>query len=109
MTDRANRILQTHGTKLMELKPSSIWQAAMADLKRRERNKNVVGDYERYAFHRDHVERAETANDLIRAAIKDIEDAEAAEVPVIAKGRKSGKANTRLIYSNVELLKAALQ
>lgn len=112
MTDQERRRLQDHGTKLMELKPSSIWAAAMADLERRKHNIKY-GDFQFYAFHRDHVVSAESANDIIRAAIKDIEDAEAAaedaDAPVVAKGRKSGKANTRLIYSNVELLKAALR
>jgi len=51
-----------------------------------------------YHFHRDHVRKAATANDILRAAIEDP-----------ARGRESGKKLTRLLYSDVEKLKAALQ
>ncbi len=56
------------------------------------------GNYRQYAFHRSHVAKADTANDLIRAAIA---------APGL--GQSSGKRDTRLIYSDIELLKAALQ
>ena len=102
MSAKEKRILEEHGTKLMALKPSSIWQAAMADLKRRAHNSSVsksgVGNYRQYAFHRFHVAKAATANDLIRSAIAS---------PGL--GQLSGKRDTRLIYSDVDLLKAALQ
>ena len=85
----------------MVLKPSAIWSAAMADLERKARNARAElspGEYEQYAFHRRHVAKANTANDLIRAAINE---------PGI--GQASGKKSTRLIYSDVELLTAALR
>lgn len=92
-------MLETNGTKLMQLKPKMIWDCAMADLGRRERNKQAhVSDIEPYAFHRKHVEKAASANDIIRAAIKDI-----------GRGQRSSKRDTRLLYSDVELLQKALQ
>jgi len=94
-------LLERYGTKLMELKPSSIWAAAMADMDRKVRNASLsraFGDYEQYAFHRDHVAKADTANDLIRLAIM---------YPGL--GQASGKKMTRLIYADVELLKRALK
>lgn len=96
-----SRLLEDHGTKLMELKPSSIWTAAMADMDRKARNAKPsrgLGDYEQYAFHRRHVMKAISANDLIRAAIKGI-----------SLGQASGKKATRLIYADVEILKRALR
>jgi hypothetical protein len=93
------RLLEEHGTDLMVLRPSSIWSAAVEDLKRREHNtKAELAELKHYAFHRDHVRKAETANDVIRNAIAGIE-----------KGRLSGKYNTRLLYRDPELLKQALQ
>jgi hypothetical protein len=90
-------VMEQHGTTLMKLKPRMIWDIAMADLDRRERNKTKAWDFEHYAFHRDHVAGANTANDIIRAAIADR-----------ALGLASDKADTRLIYSDLETLKAAL-
>jgi hypothetical protein len=96
---RVRPLLEQHGTTIVKLKPGAIWRIAMADLERRERNKERgIGEYERFAFHRDHVAGANTANDIIRAAIADIE-----------RGQNSDKADTRLIYSDVELLKSALR
>jgi hypothetical protein len=116
MTDK---VLAEHGTQLMALKPSSIWAAAMEDLKRREHNREDNGRPDRmkqYAFHRAHVEKAQTANDIIRAAIADIQrDGELIDPKgdspgrYASKGRASGKSTTRLIYSDVRLLQAALQ
>lgn len=91
-------VLEVNGTRLMKLKPKMIWDCAMADIARRERNKDCVGWPEHYAFHRKHVLKAESANDIIRAAIKDID-----------LGRRSAKRDTRLIYSDPELLKEALR
>lgn len=93
-------VMEQHGTKLMQLKPSMIWRCAMDDLERRVRNTmgSESTEYEHYAFHRRHVIKAATANDIIRAAI---------EEPGL--GQASGKRDTRLLYSDIELLKAALQ
>lgn len=95
-------VMEQHGTTLMKLKPRMIWDIAMQDLDRRERNKGHgpadVGTYEQYAFHRDHVAGANTANDIVRAAIANR-----------AIGLASDKPDTRLIYSDLEILKAALR
>lgn len=90
-------VMEQHGTKLMQLKPSAIWSAAMQDLKRRASNLENPPPYQQYAFHRRHVLKANTANDIIRAAI---------EQPGL--GQASGKKDTRMIYSDVELLRKAL-
>lgn len=99
---RTGAVLEDHGTKLMQLKPSMIWRCAMDDLDRFIHNKTVAaegtGEYKQYAFHRRHVAKAGTANDILRAAIAE---------PGL--GLASGKRDTRLLYSDVELLKAALQ
>lgn len=99
---RTGAVLEEHGTKLMQLKPSMVWRCAMDDLDRRSHNAAVQaggeGEFKRYAFHRRHVIKASTANDVLRAAIAE---------PGL--GRASGKRDTRLLYSDVELLKAALQ
>lgn len=97
------RLLEAHGTPLMVLRPGSLWSAAMEDLKRRAHNRGENGGiwdgtYRQYAFLRKHVLKAETANDIIRAALADLE-----------AGTKSGKEMTRLIYSNRELLESALK
>ena len=92
-------MLEQHGTVLMKLQPSVIWKCAMDDFERREHNKQAdVAGMKPYAFHRKHVEGAESANDIIRAAIAD---------PEI--GQRSAKRDTRLLYSDVELLKEALR
>ncbi len=99
MPERALPVLEEHGTQLMVLKPSSIWAAAMEDLKRRLHNTRPnVDTFKHYAFHGRHVLKAASANDIIRAAIADP-----------GTGLASGKRDTRLLYSDVELLKAALQ
>ena len=96
---KVHSVMEQHGTQLMRLKPSMIWRCAMDDLERRERNRKAdPGEYEQYAFCRSHVAKAESANDILRAAI--IQP---------GKGQASGKRDTRLIYSDVELLKAALR
>ena len=66
--------LDQHGTKLMALKPASIVAAARADLARREDNRGTVHKppgREHYAFHRLHVRKAVTANDLLAVAQRD--------------------------------------
>jgi len=100
---RTGDVLEQHGTKLMQLKPSMIWRCAMDDIERRAHNHAVAtngndGEFKHYAFHRRHVLKASTANDILRAAIAE---------PGL--GQASGKRDTRLLYSDVELLKAALQ
>ena len=92
-------ILEAHGTTIVQLKPSMIWKLAMDDLERREHNKTAgLGDFKAYAFHRSHVAKAKTANDIIRAALDGMH-----------RGLESGKKDTRLLYSSRELLEAALQ
>ena len=92
-------VLEQHGTKLMEFKPDAIWRLAMEDLRRRHINATAeVVEMHHYHFHRDHVRGAESANDVLRAAIANP-----------GKGRDSGKKVTRMLYSDVERLKAALQ
>jgi hypothetical protein len=93
-------LLEQHAAPLMKLKPGMIWRCAMDDLDRRERNlkRSDPSEMEEYAFHRDHVAKSNSANDILRAAIAD---------PV--KGRISDKRDTRLLYADVDLLKSALQ
>lgn len=96
---RVLTVLEQHGTRLVKLKPSMIWEVAMQDFARRDHNLSAgLADIKPYAFHRKHVASAESANDILRAAIAEPE-----------LGRASGKRNTRLLYSDVELLKAALK
>ena len=98
------RMLMQHGTKVFELKPSSILAAAEEDLRRHERNNTTApsGDYEHYAFHRRHVAKTikhvhPCGKTLIEMALGDLEI-----------GAASGKHWTRVIYNDPELLKAAL-
>jgi len=91
--------LEQHGTTLMQFKPEAIWRMAMADFDRRSGNLTAdIASMKHYNFHRDHVRKANTANDILRAAIEDP-----------AKGRESGKKVTRMLYGDVEQLKAALR
>jgi hypothetical protein len=91
--------LEQHGTGGVPFKPDAIWRMAMRDLEARQGNKTaVVGKMRHYHFHRDHIRHADTANDILRAAIAEIE-----------KGRESGKKLTRLLYADPEILKAAMQ
>lgn len=90
-------LLAEHGTRLMVLKPSSLVQAAHADLARKRRNKTPgISHYEHYAFHRTHVKRAQTVAELLALA---------SAQPGL--GACSTKINTRLIYSDVSLLEQA--
>jgi len=101
MSDR--NMLAEHGTKLMELKPSSLLRAAQADLRRRERNTEEAraafgaASYEQFAFHRSHVRKATDPQDLLIRALME---------PGL--GLSSGKYNTRLIYSSGETLLKAI-
>lgn len=84
----------------MPLKPQNLIQAAEADLKRATRNAEIAmeakhrggtGHYEQFAFHRDHVRRADTARELIVLALMN---------PNI----KTAKPNTKMIYGDATLL-----
>jgi hypothetical protein len=91
-------LLEHHGTKLVTLKPDSIVAAARADLNKAVRKREGRLDrFEPYAFHRVHVRAADYADELITLAIKGRE-----------LGLASGKAMTRLLYGDEELLYAAL-
>jgi hypothetical protein len=94
-------MLADHGTKLMELKPSMVVQAAEEDIRRHKRNKEAAqwtGEpYEHFAFHRKHVRKAVDALDLlVRAYVE----------PGV--GQASAKYNTVLLYSDDQLLMAAI-
>jgi hypothetical protein len=98
---KEREMLADHGTKLMELKPSSLLQAAAADLRRRARNADEASadqpSYEQFAFHRSHVRKAVDPQDLLVRALME---------PGL--GMMSGKYNTRLIYSSGETLLKAI-
>ena len=94
----ADMMMLIHGTKLMQLKPSSVLQTAENDLRLRDRRKEDKEERSYYAFHRVHVRKAERALDLIRLAIGDLE-----------RGRASGKRNTRIIYEDEAVLIEALK
>lgn len=98
-TDR--NMLAEHGTELMVLKPSSLLQAARADIRRRQRNASKAHDgdlsFEQFAFHRAHVRKAADEQDLLVRALMQP-----------GPGLASAKYNTRLIYSNGELLLKAI-
>jgi hypothetical protein len=94
-------MLADHGTKLMELKPSMVVQAAEEDIRKHRRNKEAAqftGEpYEHFAFHRRHVRKAADALDLlVRAYVE----------PGV--GLSSAKYNTRLLYSDERLLMDAI-
>lgn len=94
---KPSHMLAEHGTTIITLKPSSLVQAAQADIARRRRNTDPqTTTFEHYAFHRAHVKKAASAAELISLA--------AAEPDL---GSQSAKYNTRLIYSDAELLAAA--
>ncbi len=91
-------VLDDHGTVLHTLKPTSLVEAARADLRKAARKR--AGELEPtdpYAFHRVHVRAASDVADLISRALDDRD-----------RGRASGKRITRLIYGCQPLLAAAL-
>lgn len=91
-------MLQKHGTVAFRMKPGAIVSAAEQDLRIRQNKKADIDEPGRpYAFLSSHVRKAKTAADLVEAAIANPD-----------KGIESGKYNTRLIYGDVELLRAAL-
>jgi hypothetical protein len=94
-------MLAEHGTKLIELKPSTVVQAAEEDIRRHRRNKEAAEDgdlsFEQFAFHRKHVRKAVDALDLlVRAYVE----------PGV--GLSSAKYNTWLLYSSEQLLQDAI-
>jgi len=90
--------LRRHGTRTFVLPPGAILGAARQDIEVKRRKAEKIEEAARpYAFCRQHVKKAETVRDLIQAALDDIE-----------RGLGSGKLNTRLIYSDEGLLRAAL-
>ncbi|RZN30484.1 hypothetical protein [Bradyrhizobium sp. Leo121] len=101
-TAAERQMLHEMGTKLSVLKPSSIIGAAKNDLALRDRKRNAefIDDElqrEHYAFHRRHVAKAASVAELLQKAIDER-----------AIGLSSGKFNTRMIYENTPLLRAAL-
>lgn len=99
----------------MSLKPGSVVQAAETDLLRCMRNSERArepsswdGGFEPYAFHRRHVNRAmkpghsSTAAELLTLALADtMRGADGV-------GRDSVKPNTRMLYRDPDLLRAAI-
>lgn len=91
--------LDAHATAAAQFKPDAVWRMAMYDLERRAGNATAVITKMRvYHFHRDHVRKAKSANDILRAAIAELE-----------KGRQSSKKLTRLLYADPDALRAALK
>jgi hypothetical protein len=91
-------MLQRHGTAAFKLKPGSIVSAAEQDLRIRQNKKDDIDEPGRpYAFVCSHVRKAKSAGELIELALAHPE-----------KGVDSGKYNTRLIYGDQDLLRAAL-
>jgi hypothetical protein len=105
-TNLERQNLLEHGTKAIVLTPSSIVDAAQKDLRRHEHNsaeaRTDAPEYEHYAFHRKHVAKAWKAGghpkNVIELALADL-----------TLGKESGKHWTRVIYSDAELLKKALE
>lgn len=90
----------------MSLRPINILQAAEADLMRRIRNKGQYlqgmsrprEKFEPYAFHREHVRRAKTIEQLLVIALMQP-----------AAGLRSKKRNTKMLYGDGALLVQALR
>jgi|SRR5215472_11191088 len=103
-------VLLDHGTKLMELAAGSIAHAALNDLALREGKREIRDENGKvtrravfeagvpYAFHRRHVGKATSPADLVARAIAE---------PGL--GQASAKVNTRIVYADVEKLKAAME
>lgn len=90
----------------MSLLPQNVLQAAEADLMRRIRNKGQARQamsrprekFEHYAFHREHVRRAKSIQQLVCAALMQPQP-----------GLRSKKRNTRMLYGDAGLLVKALR
>ena len=94
-------ILEVHGTTAGGLTPSSIVSAAEYDLRRRERNGpsgiNTVGQYEPYAFHRNHV---------VKASKADIPSAAKRRRAFVMRGSEMKKIRERLGLSVIQFGRA---
>jgi len=103
---KEREMLADHGTQIVKLTPGSVLGAARADMKRKIANAEIGKQpfgysgygYEHYAFHRRHVRRAVDAADLLARASNEPE-----------AGLTSKKYNTRLLYSDVQLIRAAIE
>jgi hypothetical protein len=96
---KPSQMLQDFGTKLNSLTPGSIVGAAKSDLRLRAKKAEDADpalQREQYAFHRKHVNKASDAGHLMTLALDERD-----------LGLESAKFNTRLIYTNVPLLRAA--
>ena len=98
---KEKEFLHKHLTNVQALKPSTVLHAAWSDLCLRDRKLSAMDDSQlqarAYAFDRRHVARAASTHGLIRLALSDR-----------GAGMASGKLNTRRIYGDEELLRAAL-
>lgn len=89
-------VLAEHGTPTFALKPSSIIHAAANDLRIRDKaKKNAAG--RRYLFAWEHVRAATSPTDLIQRALLN---------PSVGAG--SPDLNTRMVYRDLDVLRAAL-
>lgn len=96
MTETA--MLKEHGTDFMHLKANNIVQAALADLKLRERKKAKTAEPEAlYSFARRHVKRAHDVRHLIALAYFE---------PWVAQ--TTDKHSTLIVYGDREVLRQAL-
>lgn len=92
-------MLLTYGTRAFRLKPNSILQAARQDLLTKARKAQDSEEWVKpYAFCRKHVKKAKSVPDLLKAAMADLD-----------RGLASSKYNTRLIYSDPDLLREAYE
>jgi len=92
------KMLIEHGTTLAHLKPANIVQAAVADLKLREKKGADEADAdEPYAFARRHVKRAHSPGHLIALAYFE---------PLVAIS--TAKRSTMIVYSDPDVLRLAL-
>lgn len=90
-----DNVLLLHGTKLMQLKPVNIVQAAAADLRLLERKREDKADDEQpYTFHRRHVHRARNIPHLVALAYFE---------PV-----NTDKRSTLIVYGDLPLLRETL-
>lgn len=119
-TEADNDIMERHGTKAGGLKAASVVGAAEVDILRGLRNAQRLrdsaanaNDCEAYAFHRSHVRRAiapghsSTAAELLTIALADAlrpDDGDGRH----CLGRTSSKRNTRRLYGDPDLLRAAI-
>jgi hypothetical protein len=95
---RRQSVTDTHGTKLMQLKPVNIVQAAHADLRLRDKKRNHEADPEQqYSFARKHVQRAVSVSHLIALAYFDPNAAQ-----------QTDKRATYIVYEDRALLKKTL-